>query len=113
MQEQNGAAASRGNLRLIPGVFIVIVLLWILLWLLFFRSTPPQPSGSHTTSTKPKTLSGSQTANNGTSGQSTHSNSGSTQLANAGAGNVVAPALTASLVGGALYQVRLRKKLSD
>jgi hypothetical protein len=114
MQNQEGLSTPSGRSRLV--LFIVAVtLLCILLWLLFFRSSSPTPSSSHTTATKQHQPSGQSTG--GDTGQSGAEAGGSTttpsQLANTGAGNVLGLIAATSAAGALVYQVKLRKKLGQ
>jgi|GEM_PF-2317726 len=110
MQEKNGVPGARGSLRLVPAVIIVIVLLWVLLWLIF-KGTSSQPSNNHTPA-KPKQSTSGQAVDGGAAGSTVGGGSGPTQLANTGAGDVLVPMVLTGLVGGVLYQVRLRRQLN-
>lgn len=143
MYEQDGVPVYRRGLWIVLGFIVAVAVLWLLVWLIFFRHSNPKVSNLHgsntnkqsqshnnqpssgSSSNKSGSGSGSQNTqqsgsgtNNGSSssaggGSSTPSAPGSqpSQLANTGAGDVVVPFVVASAAGGALYYVRLRKKL--
>lgn len=132
MYEQNDAPMYRRLILIGVAAVVVIALIWVLVWLIFFRTTtkvaaPHRPattqsqsakSGQSGKNTAPKT-SGSPQSNSGSEGQinapgqsaTTSPGSTSSQLANTGPGEIFLPVGAAAVAGTALYYVRLRKKL--
>lgn len=130
MYEDNEQPVLRRVLLTTVWLVIVITIAWATIWLAFFRhnnDSTSQGSLKHQTSQQSSGSKGNKAekpGNNGPSAGSTgQSNTpvgtGSTTpqppqtLANTGAGNVFVPFAVASVVGTAVYYVRLRKKLTQ
>lgn len=140
MYEQTESRAAVVRRVLLIGVWLValvalVALVWLLVWILFFRhhhTAAPAKNVDTSLHRKSTSAGSSNTSNPALSGQGTgggaNSNSnpatsgaqtndthpqtgGQTELANAGAGNVVLPVMVATIAGSSLYYVRLRKKL--
>jgi cytoskeletal protein RodZ len=119
MYEQGETPTLRRRLWVVLWFVVIVLVLWALVWLLFFRHTAPKVTTLHgsNTSQNQSSNNNANTKNTGSSSTdtTTPSSSGTTTtpdgLANAGPGNIWAPFAVASVAGGALYYVRLRKKL--
>lgn len=78
-------------------------------------TTPTSTNPTAPTATTPSSNSATNTQGSSsaptTGSSSATSTTQSSKLANTGAGNMILPALAATVAGGAIYQVRLRKKL--
>lgn len=126
MYDQDEISPLRRILWVIGTFIIIFSVLWGIVWLLFLRhSTPvskPEQSKnkSSTQSKQQKQSSGSSSSSGGGNSSSTGSSSSSgaantptqpTELANTGAGDVVSLFAGVTIVSGAAYQIRLRKKL--
>lgn len=129
MYDQEEISPLRRILWVIVTFVIIFAVLWGIVWVLFLRHSTPvakQPEQNKNSSThsgsKQQPSHSSSTADNGASntGNSNSNNSGSpapttttqpTELANTGAGDVVALFAGVTVVSGVAYQIRLRKKL--
>jgi len=135
MYEQVEVPVFRRIIWIIVLAVVAVVVLCVLIWLIFFRHPAKKPHSS-TSSTKTSqkqqaadnnglnvSIDGDHTATSGTTSTSdtpgptgaskkNTSNTGapSTELANTGAGNVIAVFAVASVTGSVLYYVRLRRK---
>jgi len=103
---------------------VVVAVLWVLVWLIFFRHSTPKVSTSHKSGNQhssqsnqpPKAASsGGSSSSTGSGNTETNGSSSTTaqpdELANTGAGDVLVPFVVAGMTGSVLYYVRLRKKL--
>lgn len=116
--EQSQVSTLRRGLWVILWLVVIVAILWTLVWLVFLRHSPKkvstvQDSGtsqdqSQTEKQTPKPSPAPSTPT--TPGQSA-AKPAPGQLANTGAGNIVIPFAAASVAGGALYYIRLRRKV--
>lgn len=132
MYEDN-APAWRRLLLIAMSVIVIIAVLWLAVWLLFFHhgTSKPTPSPRHNSgqqaqhgnsngsSATPKSGSATPGATGGSASQpaapattpgSGQSATSSSQLANAGPGEVLIPVAIAAGAGSALYYLRLWRK---
>jgi cytoskeletal protein RodZ len=130
MYEDYNAPAFRRILILVATVVLIALVIWWAAWFLFFRDHPAgktnKPPVSKTKQEKQEYGSPSKKSTNGSSNGSSQNHStsgsgsngasssngasGSDQLANAGAGGIVVPALSGVVSGVVVYQVYLRKR---
>ena len=108
------------------GAIVIIAVLWLLVWLIFFRhsntakvapKTKPNSSQGQVSENHPSTPPSNNSSQNqaqantqGTvSAPGTSSTTTPKQLANTGPGNVFVPIVVATAVGTLVYQLRLRR----
>lgn len=119
MYDQDTVPTFRRGLWMVLGLIVVVAVLWTVVWLVFFRHPSPKVSTLHGNNASQNQSDNNQPQSSDTgSGGSANSkpNPGAAaantdQLANAGAGNVLIPFAVASVAGGVLYHIRLRRKL--
>ena len=132
MYEQNEVSIVRRVLWLILWFILIVAVLWVAIWFVFFRNdskktnkTPTSPNQSQSKQTPSGNSTPAATTNTNDKGTrptnaaapSTPTQSSTTtqptQLANTGAGDVLAPAATAMIIGSSLYYIRLRRKAAE
>ncbi len=123
MYEQDAAPNIRRVIWIALGFIVTVVVLWVLVWLVFFRHSSSKTTninGSNTKqnqsgTTKPNTKGGANgnasSPPSNTGAPSSSAAAAPDQLANTGAGDVFVPFAVAGVSGSVLYYVRLRKKL--
>lgn len=126
MYEQNEVPVFRRFLWIALCFIAAIVVTWVLVWLIFFRSSTPKPanttvkprsSQSTKTPSSPSNSSPSNTSDSNPSQPGTVAAPGAsstttpTELVNTGAGDLVVPFVGATIIGGGLYYLRLRRKV--
>lgn len=114
MYDQDTVPVFRRGLWMVLGLIVIVAVLWAVAWLIFFRHPSPKTSTLHGANTSQNQSGNNQSSNSSTNSSTNASNTAATnsdQLANTGAGNVLVPFGVASVVGGTLYYVRLRRKL--
>jgi LPXTG-motif cell wall-anchored protein len=112
LYEQDEVSGLRRGLGITALFVVTVVVLWTLVWLVFYRNSSPKVATKHSSGTTQSQKSSDAQSASGTPGTSnTSGGTTPTQLANTGAGNIMVPFAVASMVGSALYYVRLRRKL--
>lgn len=142
MYEQPQVPLLRRVLWIVLWLIVIAAVIWVLVWLIFFRQSnsgtlkpatkqsqqsqavQKSPSTSNprtaTNSTKdntPTSSSSTPSTNASQSGQSSPApratgSSSSSQLANTGPGDVILPAMVATILGGVSYHAWQRRKVS-
>lgn len=132
MYEQNETPIIRRIALLAVWFILILVVLWFLVWLIFFRhnnakKTANKPATTQSQSHKtPQSSGASNSGGHISSDKTTQPSStapasspaptdqpGSPQLANTGAGNVAIPVALGTAAGTAFYYVRLRRKTAQ
>ena len=137
MYETNEVPVARRVIILVLTAIAIIAIVWLTVWLIFFRHPEPakvtkqKPTATSSQSSQPTKPSSSTSSGSNQSGSSATPASGSNPtspsanqntssastttpaLANTGPGNVIPPVLAASVLGAGAYHTYLRRKYAD
>jgi cytoskeletal protein RodZ len=126
MYEETETPTFRRTIMLIVTVIAIAVVLWLGAWFFFLRghsvktgntssgsktkqqTSQSAPKGSNNHSSTPNTVTAGGSTSNQSSGTAAATNPD--QLANAGAGSVLAPVLGGVIGGVVIYQIYLRRR---